>query len=181
MIFKNLITVKLLGVNQDRIYKLALKNEIKLKNIQKIDYKTLIFDVETSKFKNLIAICEKNNYNISILKTSGFLHFKQVFFNKIGVFVALFCVVIISLMSQSVLWNIKIYGADDNLTKQIESVLNQYSVKVGVKKTAIDKEKLVQNLLNIKGISMASVSLKGTCLIVNVKQATLKEDVLERS
>lgn len=181
MFFKNFLTVKLCGVNQDRIYKLALKNDIKLKNIQKIDYKTLIFDIESSKFKNMIAICEKNNYNVSVIKQSGFLHLKQVFLNKIGIFIALVCVIVLSVFSQSFLWNIKIYGVNDAQKQEIQNVLSNFGVLVGAKKNSVNKENLVQELLKINGISMASVTLKGTTLIVNVKQATLKENVLERN
>lgn len=171
--------IKLCGVNQNRIYKLALKNQIELKNIEKFDYKTLFFDVKAHNLQKLIAICKKNNYNASIVKRYGFLLLFEILKQKLGLLVGAFILVCLSVFSTSFVWRVKIYGASENKLKEVKTVLNNLNI---VSFSPKNKQKILnakyEILNNVKGISLVSVNIKGTTVIVNIKEAILKEDVL---
>lgn len=171
--------LKLVGVNQNRIYKLAQKNGILLKNVEKLDYKTLLFDVSYNKIKNMIAICEKNNYNLTIVKRYGFLLLFTFLKQKLGIFLGCLALIALSIFSTNFIWRVKVYGAQGNSLKQVMQILNENNVKV----FSLKRDNLILNvkqkiLGNVKGVSQVSIMVKGTTVLINIKQSTLKEDVL---
>ena len=171
--------LKISGVNQHKIYKLALKNNINLQNIEKFDYKTLFFDVSATKIKNIIAICEKNNYNVSIVKRYGFLLAFEILKQKIGLFIGGFLLIVLSIFSTNFVWQVKVYGVSEKNQKHINNVLENLNIKTFAPKNK-HKIKLLETeiLKSVKGVSQVSVIIKGTTVIVNIKEAILKEDVL---
>ena len=171
--------IKLTGVNQHRIYKLAQKNKIKLQNLEKIDYKTLFFDIKAGNLKNLIAICEKNNYNVSIVKRYGLILLFESLKQKIGIVIGAFLLIILSIFSTNFVWRVKIYGVSEKKYEEVSKILINLNIKTfspNNKQHILSAEKEILN--NVKGLSQVSVSVKGTTVIINVKQAVLKEDVL---
>lgn len=167
------------GVNQNRIYKLAQKNGIILKNVEKIDYKTLFFDVCASKIKNMIAICEKNNYNVSIVKRFGLLLIFEVLKQKLGLVIGSLVLVLLSIFSTNFIWRVKIYGVDSTKLNEVELVLNNLNVTPFSFKNDEKIMSAQQEILKeVKGISQVSIMVKGTTILINIKPAVLKEDVL---
>ncbi len=171
--------LKINGVNQNRIYKLALKNNIDLQNIERKDYKTLFFDVNIGKIKNIIAICEKNNYNVSIVKRYGLLLLFEIVKQKIGLIIGCFILVVLSVFSTNFVWKIKVYGANKEQEQQVLNLLRRNNITTFAIKNKQKILSLNNEILNkVKGLSQVSVSIKGTTIIVNIKEAVLKEDVL---
>ena len=104
-----LITVKLSGVNLNRIYKECLSKDIEMYNINRIDYKNIVFDIEKSKLKEVKKIAQNQNYEFFILRQYGVLKLFSLLTKRIGILVGISIFLLTTVLSSFFVFNIKIF------------------------------------------------------------------------
>ncbi|MBQ9791974.1 MAG: sporulation protein YqfD, partial [Clostridia bacterium] len=83
------------GLNFAKFYNLIVNQSISIKNIIKLDYKTIKFSVDYNGYKKLILSDCFKNYNISIIKNGGLSLVKDKLISKIGSFIGLIITIIL--------------------------------------------------------------------------------------
>ena len=177
--FKDESKILIKGVNINRVYKILLKNEIEIGKVNRIDYKTLTFNVKNKNLKKVFALLNNPCYNVKVEKFYGFYAVKNFFKKKLGLIIALmfFCVAII--LNNFYVSSIKIYGNSKVSNEQIVKSLEKSGVFIGKSINRIDLQLCEDSLLNdIEQISLASIIKKGNCLIVNVKEKLIDESII---
>lgn len=165
------VRVKIYGVNLNKLYKLLNKNNIEIKNIQRLDYKNIVFDIKTSKLKKLFAILKNSCYNISVQDYYGLSKFLHFFKSNVGYLVGIVLFVVTILASNLFVSDIKIYGNSSVESNQIVQLLGKNNITHGTFLANISTQQ-IENLLtsNFDQISLCSVIKKGTQIIINIKE-----------
>ena len=174
----NQIHVEIKGVNLNRIFLECQKNNIELFNVNRKDYKNLEFDVHVKDRTKLNQIVKNGSYDYSVSSKFGFEIIKNQFFLHFGIILGFLLFVILNFFSSFFVWDIKIYGNNRIEDDVILNVLKQNSVERG-KPINIDAINTLENSITnqIEDISLCSVILKGTTVIINVKEKLFIEEI----
>lgn len=177
-----LITVKLSGVNLNRIYKECLSNDIEMYNINRIDYKNIVFDIEKSKLKEVKRIAQNQNYEFFVLRQYGVLKLFSFLTKRIGILVGIAIFLLTTVLSPFFVFNIKIYGNKRVESGDILSILNTNGINCGSMLFNANFEQIEKKLLdNLDELSLCSVVKKGSVVIVNVKEKLFLNEAIDTS
>lgn len=165
------IHICLSGVNLNRIYRECEKNHIQLYNISRDDYKQIQFDISP---KNKIAvrqIAKKHNYKYVEDTSKGFGKIMQFVKLRFGILLGVCLFLVLNFISGFFVWDIKIYGNQKVKTEEILSLLKTQKIQKGSIKNTQTLQTLEDEILNnFDDISLCSVMVKGTSVIINVKE-----------
>lgn len=172
--------VKVKGVNINRVYKLMIKNQVEVKNVRREDYKTITFNVKSKNIKKVFAILNNPCYNVSVEKSYGFFALLNFLKNRIGVIVAVFLFLGVSLANNFFVSSIRIFGNSTVSSSQIYHALEQAGARVGSNISSLDLDYCEEYLMtNIDEISLISIVTKGNTLVVNIKEKMLSYSVID--
>jgi sporulation protein YqfD len=174
------VKVKLSGVNLNRIYKECASKNIKLFNIDRKDYKNIVFDVEKKNIPILKEIAKVQNFEFEIMKTYGFVKVISFLSKRIGLCIGAIAFLFLIIFNSFFIWNIKIYGLENISSGEIISVLNQCGIKSGTMFFGADFEDIEEKLLdNVEDISLCSIIKKGSTIIVNIKEKLSSDELTD--
>ena len=176
--FINECKLRVDGVNIDRIYKLLLKNNIQMKNIDRPDYKQLHFVVSAKQLKTALKLLDNPSYKVVVEKYYGLSKFLKIIKQRFS-FVVVLIVFIVSLVANSCLLNkIEVYGNSTIPTSQIVELLSQNGIKRMSFISGINTDNCEQLILNnFEEIGLVSVAKIGNSLIINIKEKTLNNQL----
>ena len=162
------------GLNFAKFYNLIVNQSISIKNIIKLDYKTIKFSVGYNGYKKLILSDCFKNYNISIIKKGGLSLVKDMLISKIGIFIGLIITIILAVMLSNITLNIVINGS--SVKDDIYNELNNYGIKL-FKINKFNCNDLEMYLINnVPSISMVDIINNGSSIIINVNESTFDSD-----
>lgn len=129
--------------------------------------------------KSIIAFLDEMCYDYSIIKRVGVKHAAINLINNKSFFYGLIVSILILIISSLFVFQINIIGAE-NIDKQLlkEAVKNSGVGRFSFIYT-IDKKAIEKNVLEIDGISSASVETKGVKLYVYIKEELPKEEIID--
>ena len=172
------IFVKLSGVNLGRIYKCLNAQNVKVYDINRLDYKNIEFKIDFKDKNKVLQIAKSQNYeyaeaqNFGHSKISNFLKF------RFGILIGVLVFLALNIFSSIFVWDIKIYGLDYVSKQKILDILSQNQICVGKmykNQNLNDLETEITN--NIEDISLCSIIKKGSCVIVNVKERLKNQEM----
>ena len=173
-----IVSIKISGVNINRIYKECEKQNIVLYDVNRIDYKNIEFKVNYSQKQKVLDIAQSQNYRVEESQNFGINKAKTLAKNHIGIIVGFLFFAVFILFSSQFVWDIKIYGNDTIKSEQIIQILKKNNVKTGTFVGNIDIENLENEILNsLDDISLCSVIKKGTTLVINIKEKIHSADL----
>lgn len=157
----------LVGYNVDNLLKILYLKKITLKNLERIDYNHVVFEIEDKyekKVKRYIA-----NFKVK----STLSKFKQVpyfLLQKLGVIIGVLVGVILYIFASTYTWQIEVYGLEDLAKDEIISVLGENNIKIG--KINLQTNEEIEDILlnNYDRIAQVSVIKQGTAIIINLSE-----------
>lgn len=174
------VIIKVEGLTLERFLNLAAANDIYLWDIHRIGYTELKMKVTIEGFRALKEIVNKVGCRVEIIEKRGlpFLLYRIRHRKTLGIGFILFFVVIIFL--SSIIWDIDIEGNEKIKDEDIINLLEADNIKTGIIKYKIDKDYIEYLLLNkFEHFSFVSVEIKGTKLIIEVKESDLPPDLVD--
>ena len=163
--------VKIYGVNISKLYKLLKKNNIAMVDICRENYKTIYFTVGSHNLKKLFALLDKSCYTISVVEYYGIKKATEFFKIRFGYIIGLALFIVLIIMSNLFVSDIKIYGNNKVTLQEIYACLSQNGITKGSAITKCDNEKISTILTNsFDDISLVSVLKKGTNIVINIKE-----------
>lgn len=174
------VIIKVEGLTLERFLNLAATRDIYLWDIKRIGYTLLEMKVSIEGFKALKEVVKKAGCKVEIIDKNGFpfllhrlKHRKMLGF---GFFV--FLAIIIFLFS--LIWDIEVIGNEMIKGEEIIQALEKENIKKGIIKYRIDKDYTKDFLLDkFEHLSFVSVEIKGTRLIVEVKEQDLPPENID--
>ncbi|KNF09348.1 sporulation protein YqfD [Gottschalkia purinilytica] len=178
--FRGYVIIKVEGLTLERFINLAISKDIFLWDIVRLDYTTLEAKVSIKGFRDLKEIVRTVGCRISIKDKNGFPFFaskfkyRKMLLSGFGVAIALI------IYLTSFIWSIEIIGNEKIKEEKILADLKNINVKLGIKKSKLDTDKVKGFLLSkSQEFSYVSVYTKGTKLIVDVKERDIQPERIE--
>lgn len=180
--FKGYVIIKVKGLTLERFLNLAATNDIYLWDIRRIDYTELEMKATIEGFRALKEIVNKVGCRVEIVEKKGlpFLLYRIKNRKALGIGFILFFIIIIFL--SSIIWDIDIVGNEKVNNEDILKFLETEGIKSGIIKYKVDKDYIEYLLLNkFENFSFVSVEIKGTKLIIELKEIELLNEEIDEN
>lgn len=175
------INFRAFGGFADRFINLCTKDGIPLWNVRNVNGNI----TASTTVKGYLAIrsaARKSGMRVISTEKVGLKYFLRNHKSRVGILAGVFmCAVIIFVLTQFV-WSVSVVGNttldDDFLLSSFE----KYGVKVGVPLSSVDNDNAVQNVMkDIEKLSWASVNMKGSVVVIEVREKTDAPQIYDAS
>ena len=173
------INFKAWGGFSDRFINLCTKDEIPLWNIRNING-NITASTTIDGYLRIRFAARKSGMRLRVTEKKGLLFFVKRNKLRTGLFIGfVLSVLIITVLSQFV-WSVSLVGNvtldDDYLFDAFE----KYGVRVGAKISSVDTENAAQSVMSeIEKLSWASVNLKGSVMVIEVREKTVAPEIYD--
>lgn len=175
-VFRNTIKINIVGVNIKRLIKNLYKNDVEIYELNQISYREIEIIIKSNKLKQ--AKNYLKDYKYSIKNYYGLSFLKNFSLKHLGIVAGIIFFIALNIISANILTNIQVVGNDRIEKKQIVEVINKNGMSVGNFIKNFNADKIEDSLeQNFDDISFVSVYLKGTSLIVNIKEKLYVEEI----
>lgn len=180
--FRGYVIIKIEGLTLEKFINLAISKNIILWDIVRVDYTTLKAKVSVAGFKDLRDVMQKVGCRVYIVDKKGYPFFLNKFkYRKMLAIGSVLSIALIVFLT-SFIWRIDIVGNERIGDNEIINVLSSINIKQGIRKSTARKQDISNILLlKIHDLSYANVEIRGTRMIVEVRerdliQVEIKED-----
>jgi similar to stage IV sporulation protein len=177
---KGYVIIKVEGLTLERFLNLAANNDIYLWDIKRVAHTVLEMKASIEGFRALKEVVKKVGCKVEILDKKGLpfaiyrLRTRKMF--GLGILIFLGLLIFLS----SFIWDIEIIGNEKTKTEDIIRALEKENIKLGIIKYNIDQDYAKHFLLEeFDNFSFISVEIKGTKLIIEVKEQDLPPKKLD--
>ncbi len=180
--FKGYVIIRVEGLTLERLLNLAATYNIYLWDIKRHSNIVLEMKSTTKGFKELREIVKKVGCRIEIKEKIGF-PFVIMKLKERKMLVAGFLLFWMTIfLLTSTIWKIEILGIEQTPREEIISLLKENNISTGKLKFNIEKEAVKDILINnYDYFSFTSVSIKGTKLIIEIKEQDLPPEKIDKS
>ncbi len=121
--------------------------------------------------KQLSRALEQENVDFSCGKACGLPALFSSLFKKRGLSLGLIAVIVLSLLSESVIWEIKVLGTNELHDAEILEDLKDYGIDLGRRISSLDIDQICTDyLIENPALSWIRINAVGNCLQVIVKE-----------
>ena len=156
----------------DRFINLCTKHEIPLWNVKHVNG-NITANTTIQGYLSIRIPARKSGMRVIHTEKVGLRFFLKKHKSRVGIFIGILIFsVIIFILSQFV-WSVSVVGNNTIDEEIIVSAFENYGVKVGVPVSSIDNDEAVQNVMSeIEKLSWASVNIKGSVVVIEVREKT---------
>lgn len=164
----NDIEYTLKNLNREKTLSKILQT-CEVKNV-KIFEETYSFQVRKKDKIRVQKLLDKFNVPVIKIKSKGVIPFLNNTIFRIGVIIPIILFLIFLCVSNTFIFNYKVFGNKLVSNEEIEKVLTSQNITGITKKSNINTTKLTNALQEIDKVSLVSVIIKGNTLIINIKE-----------
>lgn len=179
--FNGYILVRIESLNPEKIINHCSRLGIILKDIERVNYTTIVFKMKHSQYKTLKKAIYKTNSRTKILKRYGVrftyksLSRRKFFLLGSAVFLGLI------IFFSSFIWSIEIQGNKKINSITISNTLRKAGLKVGMLKYNVNLRKIEEDVIrNIKEVSVIKINFNGTRANVEIVERTMPPKMIDR-
>ncbi|HLR33787.1 MAG TPA: sporulation protein YqfD [Tissierellales bacterium] len=172
--FKGYVIIKVEGLTLEKFLNLAANSNIYIWDIKRMDYTLLEMKVSIKGFRELKKIANKGACRVYIKEKIGFPFFMNKLKKRkmLGFGFIIFLGLIFFLTS--FIWEIEVSGNEITSNEDILELLENIDVKCGTMKYNVNKDQIKDIILDeIDALSFVNVEVKGTKLIIEIKEQDL--------
>lgn len=164
---KCLVKLCIKGYNLDQLLNKIQSKHIVCYNIARLGVDQLEISVKLRDYKQIKNFL--NNYQYSI-KYLGLSNLKGWIFKNIVIIAMLPIMVGLAIFSTRFVWDVRIYGVNNEMQMEIEEILKDYNIAIGknIPKSNAEIEKLL--LTKLPNVAQVSCIRRGTTIIINVSE-----------
>ncbi|MGF7056348.1 sporulation protein YqfD [Brassicibacter mesophilus] len=178
--FRGYVIIKIEGLTLEKFINLSIAKDIFLWDIVRLDYTTLEAKISINGFKDLKEVVRKVGCRVSIKDKRGYPFVVHKFKYRKMLFLGSVVAIVLILYLTSFIWSIDVVGNKRIKNNEINKQLALLNVKSGIAKSKVDTD-LIKNVIlsNIDGLSYAHAQIKGTKLIVEVKEKDVPPEMID--
>ncbi len=156
------------GLNFHRLFESFVKQEIKIYNLKRPNYKTAMFGMNYFDFLKAQKLKLFIPYKMQIYKRHNLAYVLNNLFKNCGLYVGAIISAIVLFFISSMTLKIDILGLEQISSQEVIQLLDEINVKSG-KINKVSNEDIEQRLKKSSDkISLVSVINKGTNIIINI-------------
>lgn len=169
------------GIRIERFINLAVVNGIYLWDIEKIDYTTIKAKINIRDFFRLRSIVRKTDSNIQIIEKCGMPFKIKMVKRRKWFFFGLGALLVFIYILSSYIWMIEIDGLEKLDEQAVIDNLSLEGLKVGVKKSKIDKREIENRMLiRMPDLTWMGLQIKGTKAFIKVVEKKPEPQLIDR-
>ena len=177
--FRGYVIIRIEGLTLEKFINLSIAKGLYLWDIQRIDYTTLEAKIGIKGFKSLKDIVRRVGCRTHIIEKRGYPFLAHKF--KYRKMFGLGFILSIGLIffATSYVWKIDVEGNERVKDEAIVIALERMEVKTWIPKRRIDTLEIKQHLLaNLDSLAYAGAEVKGTKLIITVKERDVIPEII---
>ena len=174
--FENRVTVRIEGLNQNRLLAEIMKSSLAVTDIEKQNPRTVRMTVAKKDLRTLTEKAENLGFTVAAERYTGFAAVLKCMVPYLAAVITLVACIALYAFSQTLVWRVEISGNSKVDSVVIERLLAQNGAKSGAKKSTLDARMLESVLRGHEGIAEASIHVKGTTLKVFVAESLEPDD-----
>ena len=175
------INFRAFGGFPDRFINLCTKEGIPLWNVRNIN-NNITASTTVQGYLSIHTIARKSGMRVISTDKIGLKYFLRKHKTRVGIFAgAVVAVAIISILTQFV-WSVSVVGNTTIEEDVILSVFEKYGVRVGVPVSSIDNDEVASVAMSeIESLSWVSVNMKGSVVVIEVREKTNAPEIYDAS
>lgn len=174
--------IKVSGLALEKLLNIAVKNNLKLRNIRRESYTELYASISVKDYKKLMKKLPAGKYKIEHLKTRGMLPLLYGLRKRIALIASIALLTALAIFASFRIWNINITGCEHLDPQAVLEKLNSYGIRPGMQKDGdfFDEceQKLMQDFQDIKWVN---ISAKGIDLRVIINEKPKLPELLPKT
>lgn len=162
----------------ERFINLSASNKLNLWDMQKQDG-VLLAKTSVKSYKKIRPYARKTNVRCRITKKKGLPFITHKYRRRVGLLIgALLFAAVLAISSQFV-WSITITGNEEVSTEEIYQALEEYGLKIGARKSAVDYRILEEHvMIKLDKLSWMGIITKGTSVLIQVKERIMPPEFI---
>lgn len=178
--FKGYVIIKVEGLSLEKFINLCISKDIYLFDINRINYTTLEANVSVRGFKHLKKITKTVGARLSIKEKKGLPFLLHRFKYRKMLFLGLILSIGLIFFLNSFIWTVEIRGNEEVKSEVVIKSLKALNISTGAKKSDISLDDIKSKvILDIDELSYVSAHIKGTKLIIDVKERDDETNIVE--
>ncbi|MDR7857119.1 sporulation protein YqfD [Tissierella sp.] len=180
--FKGYVIIRVEGLTLERMLNLAATYDIYLWDVKRESNIVLEMKSTTKGFKELKNIVKKVGCRVEIKEKMGFPFLLMRIKERKMLAIGFLLFLVTTLLLTSTIWRIEIIGNEQTPREEIISMLKENDISIGKIKYFFEKE-TIKNLMidNYDYLSFISVNIKGTKLVIEIKEQDLPPEEIDKS
>ncbi len=175
-LLKGYVRIRITGSSYDRFLNLCAYHKIKLWELLPVDEAYEAY-VSRKDFKKLKAIVKKSHASVRITERHGFPFFIHRYRKRGFYLVGIAAAFALMLWLSAHIWNISVDGNLSQTDDVIFEYLTQAGIRHGMWKSGVDCKALASDIRNyFTGFAWVAVEMKGTRLLIHVKEGIMGAD-----
>ena len=177
---KSRIEIEIEGFNQPRLLSEFASSGVKTERVSKISPKIMRIIIEEKYAANCFAICRRMCYNYTEVARFGLKYFFSAAVKRIGLVLAAALVAVVGVSVSGKVAAIEVSGTDEARRAEITAYLADNGIKPRQKISLINPKNVRDLVLGFDGVAECSAELRGTRLIVEVRDKDVPVAPTER-
>ncbi|NCA67878.1 MAG: hypothetical protein EOM87_07440 [Clostridia bacterium] len=161
------------SLNHAKILNGLFRAGVTVKKCKK-EIRRLTLTVDSSDMRKVKEYLEEYEYHYVIVAERGVLHTSKRFLSRYGLIAGLIVALVLLIGASTLVFDIEITGLENVQYSSIENILSAKEIEKYSLKRNIDIDSLRMDINKIEGVASVSVSIKGTKLLINVKEELQK-------
>ena len=180
--FFGYLRIEVEGYYIERFINICTNKKILIWNLKREKGVKLFLNIGIDDFKKISQIAKITSCKVKILRKRGipFLLFR---YKKRKIFAFFLCIMLCTVfISSRYVWNIEVRIEENLEVENIERDLEEIGLKVGMLKSKIDKEKIINEIrLKRDDIAWMGLELKGTNVVVSIVKSDILPEIINPS
>lgn len=163
------VEIKVFDIN--KLLNVLWENRINVENVRRIDIVTVTLNVDYSDYGKLKSYVKRLNGKIKIVSAKGIIFFLSRAKKSLSIFAGVLVFLIGLYIYSGYIWRIDIETKKNIAPFEIRSMLNEFDVKPGIKKSVVNVYGLERKLENSHGdIMWVNARIEGGTLKIKVEE-----------
>ena len=168
---KGQVKVEIKTFDINKLLNVLWRNGINVENVKKIDVVTVTLNVDYSDYGKLKTYVKRLNGKVKIISSKGMIFFLSRAKKSISIFVGVLIFLVGLYIYSGFIWRIDIETKKNIAPFEIRTMLNDFDIKPGVKKSSVNVYGLERKLENGHGdIMWVNARIEGGTLKIKVEE-----------
>ena len=172
------VEIRIQGSQPQKFINICLRRRIAVWNLTRVTDREFTLTMYAGDFRKQVrSAARKSRVTVKILKKEGLLYSIRRYRGRKTLFILTVLLCVLFYIMSSMVWNIRIEGADPSARLTTQALMDSFGVKRGTLLSNISTKALAEQLLlNQKNLSWVGVKKRGLTLNVQLKTGTFYEE-----
>ncbi len=175
------INFRAFGGFPDRFINLCTKEGIPLWNVRNIN-NNITASTTVQGYLSIHTVARKSGMRVTSTDKVGLKYFLRKHKTRMGILAGAVVAVIIILILTQFVWSVSVVGNTTLEEEYILSIFEKHGVRVGVPVSSIDNDEVASLVMSeIECLSWVSVNMKGSVVVIEVREKTEAPEIYDAS